>query len=126
MKSMSFVFLFGGLGSLLRYATGLLAVRYFGPAFPWGTLAVNVIGCTLIGIFARIFPLPADGGNDLRLMFMTGLCGGFTTFSAFTLDAANLWQRGDTGEALAYIAASLVFSLIGVAIGLLIGKALIT
>lgn len=122
---MSFVFLFGGLGSLLRYLTGLLAVRFLGPEFPWGTLAVNVIGCTLIGIFARVFPLPTDGGQDLRLMFMTGLCGGFTTFSAFTLDAANLWLRGDTVEALAYIAASVIFSLLGVAVGLMIGKAML-
>ena len=124
MRSIVYVFVFGGLGSLLRHATNVIMMRQFGPAFPWSTLAVNAIGCMLIGILARILPLPADGGIELRLMLMTGLCGGFTTFSAFSLDAANLWLRGDAVLAIAYVAASLIISLIGVAIGLSIGNAL--
>lgn len=124
MTSVLWVFLFGGIGSVLRYAATLMGVRFIGPEFPWGTLAVNIVGSILIGAFARAFPLPGDGGGDLRLMFMTGLCGGFTTFSAFTLDAANLWLRGDAVQAALYIAGSLVFSLLGVAIGILIGNAL--
>ncbi len=123
MMATFLVFVFGGLGSVLRYFTGVLATMWFGPSFPWGTLAVNLIGCTLIGVFARVFPLPENGGLELRLIFMTGLCGGFTTFSAFTLDAANLWMRGEIGATAAYIAASVILSLIGVAIGLAIGKA---
>ncbi len=125
MTNTFLVFIFGGVGSVLRYAIGVLSTRWFGLAFPWGTLAVNIIGCTLIGVFARIVPLPQNGGNELRLIFMTGLCGGFTTFSAFTLDAANLWIRGETVLAAAYITASVVLSLIGVAIGLTIGKTLL-
>ena len=123
MKSIIWVFVFGGIGSVLRYGTTLMSIRYIDAEFPWGTLTVNVVGSILIGAFARSFPLSGDGGGDLRLMFMTGLCGGFTTFSAFTLDAANLWLRGDTFQAMIYILASLVFSLLGVAIGILIGNA---
>ncbi len=119
------IFIFGGIGSVLRYGVGILSTKWFGLAFPWGTLAVNIIGCTLIGILARVIPLPQNGGNELRLIFMTGLCGGFTTFSAFTLDAANLYMRGEMGLAAAYIVASVVLSLIGVAIGLTISKAFI-
>ncbi len=125
MRETVFVFIFGGIGSVLRYFTGVASVKLFGPSFPWGTLAVNIIGCTLIGIFARVVPLPQAGGMEMRLILMTGLCGGFTTFSAFTLDAANLWMRGDTVATMAYIAASVVLSLVGVAIGLAIGKALL-
>jgi fluoride exporter len=125
MKDTILVFIFGGIGSVLRYAIGSLSINWFGLAFPWGTLIVNIIGCTLIGILARVVPLPQNGGIELRLIFMTGLCGGFTTFSAFTLDAANLYMRGETGLSIAYIAASVVLSLFGVAIGLTIGKAII-
>jgi fluoride exporter len=130
MKETLLVFIFGGIGSVLRYAVGELSTKWFGISFPWGTLIVNVIGCTLIGIFARIIPLPdiltpQNGANDFRLIFMTGLCGGFTTFSAFTLDAANLYLRGEAGLSIAYITASVVLSLLGVAIGLTIGKAFI-
>ncbi len=125
MTNTLLIFIFGGIGSMLRYGVGILSIKWLGAAFPWGTLAVNIIGCTLIGIFARTIPLPQNGGNELRLIFMTGLCGGFTTFSAFTLDAANLYMRGETGLAAAYIAASVVLSLFGVAIGLMIGKAIL-
>jgi fluoride exporter len=125
MKDTLLVFIFGGIGSVLRYAIGILSINCFGLAFPWGTLIVNIIGCTLIGILARVMPLPQNGGIELRLIFMTGLCGGFTTFSAFTLDAANLYMRGETGLSIAYITASVVLSLFGVAIGLTIGKAII-
>ena len=68
--------------------------------------------------------MPQDGGAELRLALMTGLCGGFTTFSAFSLDAADLWLRGDSGLAVAYVVASLVLCLLGVAIGIALGEAL--
>jgi len=126
MRSISLVFLFGGIGSVLRYLGGVLAIRAVGADFPWGTLAINIIGCTLIGIFSRIIPLPSDGGEDLRLICMTGLCGGFTTFSAFALETAHLWMRDDPLPAAGYIGASVFFCLIGVALGLAIGKAIMT
>jgi CrcB protein len=126
MRSISLVFLFGGIGSVLRYLGGVVAIRAFGADFPWGTLAINIIGCTLIGIFARIIPLPSEGGEDLRLICMTGLCGGFTTFSAFALETAHLWMRDVPAAAAAYVAASVLLCLIGVSMGLAIGKAIIS
>ncbi len=123
MTSVLLVFLGGGLGSALRYGAGLAAVQLFGAAFPWGTLIVNVSGCFIMGLLARSLPLAEAGIADYRLLLMTGLLGGFTTFSAFSLDAAQLWMRHETGAALGYIAASVIASLAGVALGLWLGKA---
>ncbi len=92
--------------------------------WPWGTLAVNVVGCVVIGLAFRLLPLPADGPADARLLVMTGLLGGFTTFSAFSLEAAQLWMRGDVQGAALYVLASVGSCLAGVAFGLLIGKAI--
>ena len=122
MRPLALVFLFGGIGSVLRYLANLGVLRVTGLAFPWGILAINVVGCMLIGFFARILPLPQDGGTELRLMLMTGLCGGFTTFSAFSLDAADLWARGDLLLAFCYVAASLILCLLGVALGIALGQ----
>ncbi len=120
------VFAGGGIGSLLRYGTGLLMLRLVGTGFPVGTLAVNLIGCTVMGIFARALPVPGDGGADMRLLLMTGVLGGFTTFSAFALDAANLWLREEPLATLGYVALSVTGSLAGVALGLMIGKTLVS
>ena len=73
-------------------------------------------------LFARAIPLNAAWGSDMRLALMTGLCGGFTTFSAFSLDAANLWMRGEPMLALSYVGASIILCLIGVALGLAAGN----
>ncbi len=124
MQSVLLVFLAGGVGSALRYGTVDIAVRLLGPAYPWGTLAVNLIGCTVMGIFARVLPLPLDAPPHIRLLLMTGLLGGYTTFSAFSLDAANLWMRHEHGAAVGYVVASVIGGLICVALGLLAGRAL--
>jgi CrcB protein len=116
------VFLGGGAGSVLRWLTGHAALRVLGPQFPFGTLAVNVLGCLIMGVLFRALPVPADGGQDARLLLMTGLLGGYTTFSAFALDTASLWMRNEPGLALAYVAASVLLSLTGVAAGLVLGK----
>jgi fluoride exporter len=122
------VFIGGGLGSVLRYATGLAAARWMGPftatsGWPWGTFAVNVIGCCIMGVMFRVLPLPAEGAAQARLLFMTGVMGGFTTFSAFALDSALLWMRQDQAGFALYVAGSVLTSLLGVALGLAIGKA---
>lgn len=124
MKAALLVFLFGGLGSVLRHFANATILRLMGFGFPWGILAINIIGCALIGFLSRTLPLPGDGGAEMRLMLMTGLCGGFTTFSAFSLDAADLWTRGEPVLAVLYVAASLVLSLIGVGLGIALGSAL--
>ena len=100
--SVALVFVGGGLGAVLRYLATLLI------AGPIATLAVNVAGSFAIGLLAATLPPDA---SQLRLLFMTGLLGGFTTFSAFSLDALGLWQRGQSGQAAAYVAASVVLSL---------------
>lgn len=110
------VFLGGGVGATLRHGVNLATLRWLGPGWPYGTFAVNVVGCfamgCLVGWFAR-----RGGGNELRLLLATGLLGGFTTFSAFSLDVLNLWETGAL-RALFYVAASVALSLAAAAAGL--------
>jgi CrcB protein len=108
------VFLGGGLGALARFLAQLAV------GGPLATLTVNVAGCFAIGLLAAAIPGHAV---HIRLFFMTGLLGGFTTFSAFSLDALGLWQRAP-GPALAYVAASLALSLLAAAAGVVLGKAM--
>ncbi len=122
MRDLMLVFLGGGFGSVLRWLTGLGMVRLLGAQFPFGTLAVNILGCFVMGLFFRMLPLPQEGVHSARLLLMTGVLGGFTTFSAFALDSAALWMRNETGLALIYVAASVGASLLGVALGLAVGK----
>ncbi len=91
----------GAIGAVLRYMTGLAALRMFGAAFPVGTLSVNVVGSFAMGILA----IWLSGGRFSPLL-MTGLLGGFTTFSAFSLDVVTLWEKGQVGAAALYLAAS--------------------
>lgn len=106
----------GALGATLRYGSGLVIVRLAGGTFPLGTLFVNVVGSLLMGAIAGHFVL--RGGSDTaRLFLMTGLLGGFTTFSAFSLETIQLWERGEGGVAILYVAAKLVLCLIAVVVG---------
>lgn len=112
----------GGMG---RYAFSGLGARYISETFPWGTLAVNVLGSLLIGALAFVIPV------DTRLLtegerefLMVGFCGGFTTFSSFSLETLNLARNGDVGAALGYTLASLVLCLLAVGIGYFAAAAL--
>ena len=103
----------GGVG---RYLLQGWAARAIGATFPWGTLFVNIIGCTFIGFFGT---MTAPEGRWLvasttRQFVMVGVCGGFTTFSSFSLETLNLARAGEPGRALAYVAASLFICLLGV------------
>ncbi|TCZ65582.1 CrcB family protein [Roseicella aquatilis] len=95
----------GALGSVLRFLVSTLLVELLGTAFPWGTLAVNVVGSAAIGLLGG---LGVEGG--MRLLLVTGLLGGFTTFSAFSLETGLLWQRA-WWLAAVYVAASLALGL---------------
>lgn len=109
----------GFAGAVARHLLGgwLMAVSAQ-PRFPVGTLAVNVLGCALIGVFAALAShLPALNGSA-RLLLVTGLLGGFTTFSAFGLETMLMLRRGDAGLAAAYVAASVVLGLVAVALGM--------
>jgi len=111
------VFVGGGIGAVLRYAVGRAAIMN-GFGAPDATLAVNIVGCFVMGLLAGWFTSRGGGATDpWRLFLLTGVLGGFTTFSAFGLDALTLWQRGTGGQAAAYVAASVILSLAAVAIG---------
>ena len=115
----AWVFLGGGIGSALRYGVGRATLAWFGPNFPVGTLAVNVIGCFAMGALAEWLALHDAGvSQGTKLFLATGILGGFTTFSAFALDTAALWQRGDSGTAFLYVLASLVLSVGGLFAGM--------
>lgn len=112
------VFLGGGLGAALRHGVNLGSGRLFGTAFPYGTLAINVAGSLVMGLIAGYFAFKGDASQHWRLFLTTGILGGFTTFSAFSLDVAVLYERGDTGLAALYVLASVGLSLAGVFAGL--------
>ena len=114
------VFAGAGIGGALRHGVNLTAARMFGLAFPYGTLIVNVLGSFLMGFLAGYFayrtglPLP----QHLRLFLTTGILGGFTTFSAFSLDAALLLERHAYWPAAVYVLGSVILSLVGLFVGL--------
>lgn len=116
------VFLGAGIGGAGRHGVNVLAARLFGTAFPAGTLAINVLGCLLMGLIAGVFAFRGHLPQEMRLFLTTGILGGFTTFSAFSLDAALLWERGEAGLAVLYVGASVIFSLLAVAAGLAVSR----
>lgn len=120
------VFLGSGLGGVARFLVGLAALRLAGAGFPWGTLAINVVGSCLMGIVvgALAFRPEAEWIQPVRLFLTTGILGGFTTFSAFSLETVLLWESGETSAALAYVAASVAVSVAALAVGLLAMRAL--
>lgn len=112
------VFLGGGIGSTIRHGVNLAGSRWLGTAFPYSTLIVNIVGSLAVGLLAAYFAFKEEASQPWRLFFTTGVLGGFTTFSAFSLDVAVLYERGDLVLATAYILASVIFSLAGLFAGL--------
>jgi CrcB protein len=120
------VFVGAGLGGVLRHGVNVTSARLFGTSFPWGTLTVNVAGSLAMGLLAGYFAF-RDGVNwtqHARLFLTTGVLGGFTTFSTFSLDVALLLERGDTGSAAVYALASLIVSVLALFAGLLLVRTL--
>lgn len=124
MTAVLLVGLGGALGSVARYGVNVWSVRLFGSGMPWGTFLVNVAGGLAMGLIAALFALKAEAPQELKLFLMTGVLGGFTTFSAFSLDAVTLWERGEPAMAAAYVAASVGVSIAALAGGLALGRAL--
>jgi CrcB protein len=118
MSTYVWIALGGALGSVARYATGVSVGRWLGNGFPWSTLLINVIGSFLIGAFAESFALQWDTSQSTRAFLVVGICGGYTTFSTFSLDIVTLLNRGEATLALAYVLASVVIGLAGLYAGL--------
>ncbi|HZT62818.1 MAG TPA: fluoride efflux transporter CrcB [Burkholderiales bacterium] len=101
----------GAIGSVARFLVGIGSTKLFGLAFPWGTLIINIAGSFLIGAFAESFALRWDAPQSVRVFLTVGICGGFTTFSTFSLDAYLLMERGELWPAAAYMIGSVVLSI---------------
>jgi CrcB protein len=114
------VFLGAGLGGALRHAVNVGAARLFGYGFPFGTLIVNILGSFLMGLLAGYFAFRPGIGQHMRLFLTTGILGGFTTFSAFSLDAALLVERHAFGMAAGYVAGSVAASVSALFFGIAI------
>jgi CrcB protein len=112
----------GALGSSARYLVNVAAARLAGPGFPWGTVIVNVLGSFAMG--ALVLLLATRGGNRLAPLLMTGVLGGFTTFSAFSLDTVALWQRGQGVAAAAYAGGTVALSLAALVAGMAAARSL--
>lgn len=118
------VFVGAGIGGALRHGVNGLALRLAGPDFPYGTMTINIIGSLVMGLIAGYFTF--RGGEQMsqhwRLFLTTGVLGGFTTFSAFSLDFATLWERGAMGGAAVYLGVSVLGSLVAVFAALALAK----
>jgi len=126
MNQVILVFLGGGIGATFRHLVNIGVARLAGTGFPWSTAIINITGSTLMGILAAYFAFRADASwsQHARLFATTGILGGYTTFSAFSLDAALLWERGDAWEAAAYVLGSVTLSLAGLFLGLWLVRSL--
>jgi len=118
------VFLGGGIGAALRHGVNLLSARVLGAAFPFATLFENVTGSLVMGLLAAYFAFKGDASQHWRLFLTTGILGGYTTFSAFSLDTALLYERGELGLAALYVLGSVILSIAGLFAGLAIIRSL--
>ena len=112
IKNLLFVGIGGGLGSICRYAFQRWASYFYPHSFPWGTFTVNMIGCLAIGIIWGLAIRSFDGNEQLKLLLMTWFCGGFTTFSAFTLEGIGLIREHKLFLFFSYIVASVTIGLL--------------
>ncbi len=124
MKSILFVGTGGFIGAVLRYATAGLVTRFMQHGFPWGTVAVNFLGCLLLGIFTgfiieRIYSWP------LQEFFVIGILGGFTTFSAFGMETYQMLKAGALNEAAGYVVVSLATGILAIGIGIVFSRNMI-
>jgi fluoride exporter len=112
------VFVGGGLGSVLRHIVNVVCPKLFGTHFPYHTFIINITGSTVMGLIAGYLAFKGEAAQPWRLFLMTGILGGYTTFSAFSLDTAVLYERGEIGLAALYVLGSVVLSIIGLFAGL--------
>ena len=118
--TLSQVALGGAIGACLRYLSNVGAMRLFGPGFPYATLFVNILGSFVMGVLVVL--LAHKGGMRAAPFLMTGILGGFTTFSAFSLDAFTIYERGQPGLAAAYVLGSVTLSILALSLGVLLTR----
>lgn len=123
MPNLFLVMLGGAIGSAARYGVGRAGVALLGPAFPWGTLAVNILGGLLMGLLGASLLRFGPNAEQARLLLGVGLLGGFTTFSSFSLETFAMIERGEVLTALAYVLASVIGAIGAVAIGMHLARA---
>lgn len=123
MPNLFLVMLGGAIGSAARYGVGRLGVALLGPAFPWGTLTVNIAGGLLMGLLGAGLMRFGDEAEQARLLLGVGVLGGFTTFSSFSLETFAMIERGDVLVALGYVLASVIGAIGAVAIGMHVARA---
>lgn len=116
----------GAIGAIARYLMAGAFLRALGPGFPWSTMAINILGSFLMGVLAALLALRFSLPHPLQAFFLTGVLGGFTTFSAFSLDAVSLLERGQTGATFFYIGGSVILSIAALCAGLAITRSLIS
>ncbi|PJI44492.1 fluoride efflux transporter CrcB [Ferrovibrio sp.] len=119
------VFLGAGIGGAMRHGVNVAAMRLIGAGFPWGTLAVNIAGSFVMGLVAEYFALKSGLPQQWRLFLATGVLGGFTTFSAFSLEVALLYERGEVMAAGLYVLGSVALAVVGLFAGLYVIRALV-
>ena len=124
MPVVLWVALGGAIGSAARYGVNVLSGRMLGTEFPWHTFFVNVVGCFAMGVLVELMAVRLNVSNETRAFLTTGVLGGFTTFSAYSLDFALLVERKSYGAAFAYGAGSVALSLIAVFAGLYLVRTL--
>lgn len=108
----------GATGAVLRHFTSQQIMQVMGPSFPYGTMTVNIFGSLVLGVLIGVLARYFDGNQVLRAFLTVGLLGGFTTFSAFSLDSIVMIERGDILATLAYVFVSVIFSIGGLWLGL--------
>ncbi len=111
----------GAIGTGIRHLTNIGALRLVGANYPWGTMAINIVGSFAMGLFIATL-MRRGGSNEVRLFVATGILGGFTTFSAFSLDFATLWERGATLPAFGYALASVIGAIVALFLGLWLAR----
>jgi CrcB protein len=126
MKLLLYAMAGGALGSGARHLVNVGMGRWLGPGFPWWTFCVNVSGCFLMGVLIESLALKFQGSTDLRTLLATGVLGGYTTFSAFSLDFSYLMQRGDHMAAGFYLLGSVGLSILGLYAGLWLTRIVLT
>jgi fluoride exporter len=122
LKTLIIIAIGGGLGSVLRYLTTIFVNKYFQSNFPYATLLTNVLGCLLIGLFFGYLEKNNAISQDLKFFLITGLCGGYTTFSTFSNENIQLLQTNQTFTAFLYIGLSIFIGLMATWFGLIIAK----